>query len=255
MAQYFLYPDPNMYDTGAVVAGSVSGIGASDTFTASSTITNVERVSDQNIGSAISVGTQYHAIRIDMGASSSPNAIALYHTILDDNNLSVYASDDSTIGTAVASWSTDNTAGWNVHDMTVSSLQYLYIVNDQALTWSYCSEIMVGTKYTFDRNYDLGGKFGKVFGVSNVMSYGGVEYSHKRYNGKETWEWEWTRLTDSQMTSLTTLRDAVEGSRFKFLYYDGSDWNWVRMSDKSLQKKQIAYQTYNTSIQLTQQLS
>ena len=57
------------------------------------------------------------------------------------------------------------------------------------------------------------------------------------------------------MNNLITLRDAVEGSRFKFLYYDESDWNWVRMSDKSLQKKEIAYQTYNTSIELTQQLS
>ena len=190
-----------------------------------------------------------------MGASSSPNAIAFYHTAADNNNINIYASDNANLGTAVKSITADFEAGWTVIDITVSSKQYLYIVNVTAAEWDYCTEIVVGTKYTFDRNFDLGGKFGKAFGITNMQSYGGIEYSHKKHDGKKTWAWEWTRLTNAHMNNLITLRDAVEGSRFKFLYYDESDWNWVRMSDKSLQKKEIAYQTYNTSIELTQQLS
>ena len=252
MAKFFIYPDPGMYATGAIADGSVSG----GTFSASSTITNVDRVADQSIGSAISAVAQNDTIRIDIGASSSPNAIALYHTAEDTNDISVYASDNATIGSTITTWSTTNVAqGWDAKDITVSSKRYIYIVNTEANDWDYCTEIMVGTKLTFDRNYDLGGKFGKKFGVTNTESYGGVEYSHKRHDGKETWEWEWTRLTNTQMNNLISLRDAVEGSRFKFIYYDGTNFNWVRMSDKSLQKKEIAYQTYNTRIQLTQQLS
>lgn len=251
MAKYFLYPDPGIYDTGAITTGTSNGTA----FSSSSSIVNADRITDQSIGSAITDFDENDAIRINMGASSSPNAIAFYHSAADDNDINIYASDDATLGTAVENITANFSAGWTIVDITVSSKQYLYIVNVTAAEWDYCTEIVVGTKYTFDRNYDLGGKFGKSFGVTNMQSYGGVEYSHKKHDGKETWAWEWTRLTNAHMNNLITLRDAVEGSRFKFLYYDGSDWNWVRMSDKSLQKKEIAYQTYNTSIQLTQQLS
>ena len=201
MAKYFLYPDANIYDTGAITTGTSNGT----TFSSSSSIVNANRITDQSIGSAISDFDQNDAIRIDMGASSSPNAIAFYHSAADDNNINIYASDNATLGTAVENITSDFSAGWTIVDISVSSKQYLYIVNVTAAEWDYCTEIMVGTKLTFDRNYDLGGKFGKKFGVTNTESYGGVEYSHKRHDGKETWEWEWTRLTNTQMKSLQIL--------------------------------------------------
>ena len=264
MAKYFLYSHPNLYDTGAVRGGAITGSTTKTWTESSSAITNVDRVADQNIGSVISSVAQYDTIRIDMGSGFSCDAIAFYHTAADTNDLEIYASNSASTFTTgspgsddhIQTISADFTAGaWQITDITITSKRYIYIYNGTANEWDYCSEIMLGTKYTFDRNYDLGGKFGKAFGVTNMKSYGGIEYSHKRHDGKETWDWEWTRLTNAQMNSLVTLRDAVEGSRFKFLYYDGTAWNWVRMSDKSLQKKEIAYQTYNTSIQLIQQLA
>ena len=258
MAKYFIYPDPNIYDTSAVTAGTISG-SSTKTFTPNtSAITNVGRVTDQNIGSVISNVAQYDAIRIDLGASSSPNVIAFYHTAADTNKLEIAASNSATSYTTsdhVLSVSDDFTAGWVAHDITVSSKEYLFIYNSTADDWNYLAEIVVGTKYTFDRNYDLGGEFGAEFGVSNLESYGGIEYSHKRYGKKNTWKLEWTRLTNAQMNSLLSLRDAVEGSRFKFIYYDDSAFYWVRMSDKSLQKKEIAYQTFNTTINLKEQIA
>jgi hypothetical protein len=51
------------------------------------------------------------------------------------------------------------------------------------------------------------------------------------------------------------MRDAVEGAHYKFLYYDSSDYYYVRMSDDSLRFKEIANGVYDTSINLTEQLS
>ena len=167
MAKYFLYPDPGIYNTGAITAGTSNGTA----FSSSSSIVNAERITDQSIGSAITDFDENDAIRINMGASSSPNAIAFYHTAADNNNINIYASDNANLGTAVESITADFVAGWTVVDITVSSKQYLYIVNVTAAEWDYCTEIVVGTKYTFDRNFDLGGKFGKAFGITNMQAY------------------------------------------------------------------------------------
>ena len=51
------------------------------------------------------------------------------------------------------------------------------------------------------------------------------------------------------------MREAVDGAHYKFLYYDGSAYNYVRMSGDSLRFKEIAYGVYDTTIKLTEQLS
>ena len=51
------------------------------------------------------------------------------------------------------------------------------------------------------------------------------------------------------------MREAVDGARYKFLYYDSSAYYYVRMSDDSLRFKEVAYGVYDTSIKLTEQLS
>jgi len=51
------------------------------------------------------------------------------------------------------------------------------------------------------------------------------------------------------------MRNSLYGSHKKFLYYDGSAYYYVRMSDDSLRFKEVAYGVYDTSIKLTEQLS
>ena len=86
MAKYFLYPDPGIYDTGAITTGTSNGTA----FSSSSSIVNADRITDQSIGSAITDFDENDAIRINMGAGSSPNAIAFYHSAADDNDINIY---------------------------------------------------------------------------------------------------------------------------------------------------------------------
>jgi hypothetical protein len=51
------------------------------------------------------------------------------------------------------------------------------------------------------------------------------------------------------------MRTATVGSHYKFLYYDGSSYNYVRMSDDSLRFTEVAVGVYDTQIKLTEQLS
>jgi hypothetical protein len=51
------------------------------------------------------------------------------------------------------------------------------------------------------------------------------------------------------------MKTALNGSHYKFLYYDGSDYYYVRMSSESLQFKEIANGIYDTNLNLIEQLS
>ena len=51
------------------------------------------------------------------------------------------------------------------------------------------------------------------------------------------------------------MREAIDGARYKFLYYDGSAYYYVRMSDNSLRFREIAFGVHDTSIELVEQLS
>ena len=84
---------------------------------------------------------------------------------------------------------------------------------------------------------------------------GGNTYSNKRHDGKRFWNFNLKFVSSSYKTSLESMRDAIDGAHYKFLYYDGSAYYYVRMSDNSLRFKEIAYGVYDTSIKLTEQLS
>ena len=88
-----------------------------------------------------------------------------------------------------------------------------------------------------------------------MTSHGGEEYSNKRHDGKRFWNFDLRYCSSSYKTSLETMRNSLYGSHKKFLYYDGSAYYYVRMSDDSLRFKEIAYGVYDTSIKLTEQLS
>jgi len=262
MAKKFIYPDPNMYDSGAVRGGAITGGDTKTWVENSSAISNVDRVADQNIGSVISNVAQYDTIRIDMGSGFSCDAIAFYHTAAEDNDLEIYASNSaSTFETNdpgnddhIASITANFTGAWQVTDITVTSKRYLYIYNGTAAEWDYCSEIMVGTAYTFGQSFDLGNKQGKIHGVDVVESYGGYEFANKRHEGKKTWDFKFSSISSSMKTSLESLRDAVDGDHLKFIYYDGTNYHWVRADGGSFQFSESAYQVYDTNVKLRQQI-
>ena len=78
---------------------------------------------------------------------------------------------------------------------------------------------------------------------------------HSDPKREKFWNFDLKHISSAYKTSLETMRDAVDQSHLKFLYYDGSSYNYVKMSDRSLRFKEIAFGVYSTKIQLTEQLS
>jgi len=118
---------------------------------------------------------------------------------------------------------------------------------------SNLTEVIIGTKYEFDVEPDIGNTLGEEYGTDIMTSYGGQEYANKRHEPKTTWDWNWSFVTASMKTSLESLNSSVQDHK-KFVYYDETSYNYVRMT-KPMAFNEVAYNVFSTSISLKEQLS
>ncbi len=266
MAKYFIYPNANLYNNNPVGGRRT---GASDDFFANTDVTNPERAGDLSIATAITM-PQYKAIRFDMDSTiTAIDAVAVYSSTANTHDVHFFNSSSATtnaFGSDDANFITgssypDLTVGWNVKTGlsttsggATANQRYFYFYGNHVSGQSAVTEVIIGNKLDLT-NVTLSGNQGKNFGNDITTSFGGVEFSNLRHDAKRFYNFDLSYISESYKTSLETMRDAVRGSHYKFLYYDGSTYHYVRMSKDSLQFKEIAYGVYDTKISLVEQLS
>ena len=258
MAKYFIYPNANLYSADPV-GGDQTG-GTNDFAADATSATNEIRLNDVSITTAAGMPAQYDAVQFDLTASGNTiDSIAVYSTAEDTDNLDWYANDSATTdafetGITGSSMTTVN-EGWTVKTgVTVSSSSpatRYYYMKQSAGANNTLTEVILGTKLTLT-NVNLAGDEGISYGNDLIISQGGNEFSNQRHSGKKFWNFSLVNCSSTYKTSLEAMREAVDGAHYKFLYYDGSAYNYVKMSDDSLQFKEIAYGIYDTNIKLTE---
>lgn len=249
MAKTF-YWDSTGTANATVSAGTTGGTTYTDS---ASSVTNEAYCNDQSVGAAISGWGDNEAIRLDFGSSVSATMVAFYFTASEGSDIEIYASDSAT---AMGTLDKDATAvfsvGWNIVDLGgTKSGRYWFFVSDGAI--DYCTEIIVGDSFEFPVGYELGNTQGAVYGVDVTESYGGVESSNKRHGAKKTWNWTWNYLDEDAKDDLIAMREDLDFNHLKFIYYDDSDYNWVRLVG-GLDFSEQAFQAYSTNISLLGQL-
>ena len=249
MAKYFIYNNAGFSES-AVTDGTVSGT----TFSSSSSVTNEERANDMSISTAFTSFGANDALRFNVSsANASINAdrIALYFTSAHGQDMKVYAGSSTTaMGTALVNKTDNWVEGWNELSFSATSGQYKFIHSTTG-TIDDITEVIFGVKLDLT-NVALSGSEGINYGNEVLISHGGNEYANQRHGGKRFWNFDLKYVSSSYKTSLQTMRDAVKGAHYKFLYYDGSAYYYVKMSDNSLRFKEVAYGVYDTSIRLTE---
>ena len=261
MAKYFIYPNANLYSADPV-GGDQTG-GTNDFAADATSATNETRLTDVSIATAAGMPAQYDTVQFDLTASGNTiDSIAVHSTAEDADDIDWYASDSATTN-AYSTFITSSTmatvnAGWTVRTgVTVSSSSpatRYYYMRQSAGANNTLTEVILGTKLDLT-NVTLSGEEGVVYGNDTLESYGGNEFSNQRHGAKKFWNFDLKHINTTYKASLEAMRDAVDQSHLKFLYYDGSSYNYVRMSDRSLRFKEIAFGVYSTKIQLTEQLS
>jgi hypothetical protein len=259
MARQFIY-DSVGFSEATIKSGAYSGAGAEKTFSDTGSIGNIERIADQNISIPLpfSSWSQYEIVQIDLGSAKSSDTIALYHSGADTNDLLVYSSDDTdnTFNTGtdyITTMATNHPAtDWNVFAVA-NSKRYIYIYNGTANNYDYLSEMIIGSKYTFDVNPELNSKIGEEFGTDVVTSYGGNEYANKRHAPKTTWDFTFSHILSTQKTALEALNANVQDWK-KFIYYDDTNYHYVRLVNP-IEFTEVAPNVFSANVSLREQLA
>ena len=254
---HFIYPNANLYDV-----EPVGGEQSSNDFVANADVTNEARLTDVSTATAAGFPAQFDAVRFDLSATGNAiDAIALNANATDTDNVQFYSSSadaSGVFGSFITGSEFSNTfsIGWNVKTDLSSSNRYVFMRNggggDNVL--NIFTEVILGKKLNLT-NVTLSGNEGKNFGNDVVSSFGGVEFSNLRHEGKRFYNFNLSHVNETYKSSLETMRDSVRGSHFKVLYFDDSTYHYVRLSNNSLQFKEVAVGVYDTKINLVEQLS
>jgi|8_EtaG_2_1085327.scaffolds.fasta_scaffold04553_3 hypothetical protein len=262
---HFIYPNANLY-TNLPVGGDRTG-GTND-FAASANVTNESRLTDLSISTSASI-PQFDAVQFDMGGTiTGVDAVAVYSNAANSNDVHFFNSSSAAsgaFGSGDANFITgtsyaDLTLGWNVKTGlsntsggSAATQRYFYLYSNVA-TQSTITEVIIGNKLDLT-NVNLSGNEGVEYGNDALESYGGVRFSNQRHGARKFFDFNLSFVNETYKTSLETMRDSVKGSHYNLLYYDGSTYHYVKLSDKSLVFKEVAFGVYNTKIELTEQIS
>ena len=256
MASYFIYDSINMYRSDNTVSeGTFSGT----TFTASDSLTNHERVADQNIGTAMSGVTANDAICYQVGSAVSADALAMRFS--GDCGIGVQDGSENTIrfGTAldglsgaVNFGSGSTVASWRIKTFTevTSKTKFCVEFNDAQ---NNISEILIGKKLDFEVEPDVNIQSSIDYENSIQRSLGGVEYALNVNQGQEVITISFQNISSTFKTNLITMQDFLRGESKKFVWNDGTTTHWVRL-DKPMTFTEIADGRFSTQLVLRQQI-
>jgi len=258
MSKFLLYSVNGRGSSASIDSGSIASGGGAYTSNASK-VTNDERLLDDSVATAASFTAQHAAVRVDKGSASIDviDSFAFHSSAAGSNGIQVYTNSASDNSTATEKLTFDDIAlGWNANTSLTAgdSERYWYVAAHEAAV-STITEIMFAKKVNLT-NVTLAGTEGVIHGNKVVQSQGGVQYSNKRHDGIRFFNFDLKFISSTYKTTLETMRDSLFGSHDKLLYYDGvSEYILVRLSDDSLQFKEVAFNVFDTQIKLTEQLS
>ena len=259
MASFFIYDSINQYRSDNTVSEGTFGSG----FSASDSLTNHKRVSDQNIGTVISVVNANDAIAYTLGTAATANAIAVYFTgddgvTANGDEITIRAGNTVNALTAAGKSFASTHSGWsvsNVHDSgnytDVGNYSIWCVEFNEALT--NISEILIGRKLDFEIEPDVNVQTSIDYENQIQRSLGGVEYALNINSGQQLITISFQNVSSTFKDNLTTMQNALKGESTKFLYYDGSSYHWVRL-DKPLVFTEVADGRFATQISLRQQI-
>lgn len=259
MASYFIYDSINQYRSDNTISEGTFGSG----FSASDSLTNHKRVSDQNIGIVISGVNANDAIAYTLGTAATANAIAVYFTgddgvTANGDEMTIRAGNTVNALTAAGKSFASTHSGWsvsNVHDSgnytDVGNYSIWCVEFNEALT--NISEILIGRKLDFEIEPDVNVQSSINYENEVQRSLGGVEYAINVNPGQEVFTISFQNISSTFKSDLTTMQDAIKGEAKKFVWYDGSSFNWVRL-DKPMTFTEIADGRFSTQLVLRQQI-
>lgn len=255
MASYFIYDSINQYRSDNTITEGQMTDSGTPTFSATSTITDHERASDQNIGTIISAVADRDAIEYAVGSSVTADAAAVYFTgddgVSSGTIMTFFIDTDRASLPSKGTISAVSAAGWAVADLTETTGTKFFTEFNGAVT--NVSEVLIGKKLAFEVEPDVNVQSSINYQNEIQRSLGGVEYALNVNPGQEVFTISFQNISSTFKTNLITMQDALKGESKKFLWNDGTNFNWVRL-DKPMTFTEIADGRFSTQLVLRQQI-
>ena len=231
MASYFIYDSINQYRSDNTISEGQMTDSSTPTFSASDTLGSHERASDQNIGTAIDNVADRDAIEYAVGSNATANAAAVYFTgddgVSSGTIMTFFIDTDRASLPSKGTISAVSAAGWATTDLTETTANKFFIEFNASV--SNVSEILIGKKLTFEIEPDINVQTTIDYENQIQKSLGGVEYALNVNEGQELITISFQNISNTFKNNLVTMQDALRGESKKFLYNDGSNFNWVRL--------------------------
>ena len=255
MASFIVYDSIQQYRSDNTISEGRMSTATDPNFTTSDSITDHERSNDQSIGTSISGIADRDAIEYAVGSNATANAVAVRFN--GDDNVSsgtimeFYIDTDRTALSAKGSLTAVSGAGWQVVDLTETTGNKFFTEFKGAVT--NVSEIMFGKKLNFEVEPDANVQ--ESFDSQNTIlrSLGGTEYALNTSDPQKIFTITFGNISQTFKNDLITFQENVKVEAKKFLYYDGSNYHWVRLTGP-LTFNEVADSRYSTSIQMRQQI-
>ena len=255
MPSFIVYDSIQQYRSDNTISEGRMSTATDPNFTTSDSITDHERSNDQSIGTSISGIADRDAIEYAVGSNATANAVAVRFN--GDDNVSsgtimeFYIDTDRTALSAKGSLTAVSGAGWQVVDLTETTGNKFFTEFKGAVT--NVSEIMFGKKLNFEVEPDANVQ--ESFDSQNTIlrSLGGTEYALNTSDPQKIFTITFGNISQTFKNDLITFQENVKVEAKKFLYYDGSNYHWVRLTGP-LTFNEVADSRYSTSIQMRQQI-
>jgi len=254
MASFFIYDSINMYRSdNDINEGTVSGSSPTQTFAESDVITNHERSADQNIGTTFTAINVGDTIQYALGSSATANVAAAYFTGASGGSGSIIRILSGASGsiTNLETIAVATEVGWKVGDLTETTSDKFYVKFLNAV--SNVSEVLIGKKLSFEVEPDINIQSSINYNNEINTSLGGVEYAINVNPGQEVFTISFQNISNTFKTDLITMQDALLGESKKFLWYDSTNYHWVRLA-KPMTFTEVADDRFSTQLTLRQQV-
>jgi len=254
MASFFIYDSINMYRSdNDINEGTVSGSSPTQTFAESDVITNHKRSADQNIGTTFSAINVGDTIQYAVGSSATADVAAAYFTGASGGSGSIIRILSGASGsiTNLETIPVALSAGWKVGDLTSTTSDKFYVKFLNAV--SNVSEVIIGKKLAFEVEPDINVQTQRDYGTKVQKSLGGVEYAINTHDAQEIFTISFQNISSTFKSNLLIMENALKGESKKFLYYDGTNYHWVRLNG-TMTFTEIADGRFATQIVMRQQI-
>ena len=165
-----------------------------------------------------------------------------------DNELFITGDLPNTFFTEIASYSVSST-GWNILDLVSAGysngIGYKHFLVQFTGTFTIgLGEVLMGQRTEPTFNPTMGREYGKEDNVFIKEAYDGTEFSFKSGDSNITRKFNWDAVSDTDKTSFERLRN--ESHHKKFVYYDGTNYHFVKLADMEI--GEVAYGMNNVSM-------